>query len=134
MCLSKHLSKFLYFVFWGKGKIIAGETSQFYHRNFIIAVLSSQIYHRSFIIANLSSKYYHRSHIITVLSLQLYHSNTFLSFHHSFITYAMAGKYVLNKFFKIILQHPLEQFFSTGRSRPTFVLWALSFGPPKPVF
>jgi len=34
----------------GKGKTIAGVSSQFYHRNFIIAVLPSQFYHRSFII------------------------------------------------------------------------------------
>ncbi len=35
----------------GKGKTIAGVSSQFYHHNFIIAVLSSQFYHRSFIVA-----------------------------------------------------------------------------------
>jgi hypothetical protein len=32
----------------GKGKIIAGVSSQFYHRSFIIAVLSSLLYHRSY--------------------------------------------------------------------------------------
>jgi len=42
-------------IFRGKGKIIAGVSSQFYHRSFIIAVLPSQFYHRGFIIAILSS-------------------------------------------------------------------------------
>jgi len=36
---------------WGKGKNIAGVTSQFYHRSFIIAIISSQLYHRSYNIA-----------------------------------------------------------------------------------
>jgi hypothetical protein len=35
----------------GKGKTIAGVTSQFYHRSFIIAILSSQLNQLSFTIA-----------------------------------------------------------------------------------
>jgi hypothetical protein len=35
----------------GKGKTIAGVSSQCYHRNVIIAILSSQFYHHNFIIA-----------------------------------------------------------------------------------
>jgi len=31
----------------GKGKTIAGVTSQLYHRNYIIALIASQFYHRS---------------------------------------------------------------------------------------
>ncbi len=31
----------------GKGKTIAGVTSQLYHRSFIIAVIALQFYHRS---------------------------------------------------------------------------------------
>ncbi len=43
-------------IWLGKGKTIAGVTSQFYHRIFIITVLPSQLYHRS-----LSARLYHRS-------------------------------------------------------------------------
>ena len=43
-----------YSVLTGKGKNIAGVSSQFYYRSFTIAVLSSQLYHRSFVIAIIS--------------------------------------------------------------------------------
>ncbi len=49
----------------GKGKTIAGVTSQFYHRSFIIAVLSSQLYHRCFIIEVITSQAIMRLQIVS---------------------------------------------------------------------
>ncbi len=64
--LNRHLG-----VHRGKGKTIAGVSSQFYHRSFIIAVLSSRLYHRGFIIEVLSSQLYLHGFLLLLGTIQI---------------------------------------------------------------
>ncbi len=110
--------------FLGKGKSIAGVTSQFYHRSFTIAIISSQFYHRSQILTTIGY----------VILLLILHAHDLVSFgtwiknekqiyrhkKYNFSIQTLHAFWILSiltcisDWFQLILQHlfKLNQFFT----------------------
>ena len=79
----------------GKGKTIAGVSSQFYHRSYTITVLSSQLYHRSYIIAVKAS---HENLTFILLFISVFILNLYL--HLLIYIQTISALWSLNGIFK----------------------------------